>query len=449
MKKFQKIIIILFLFVFLIPVSIYTNSPSKKIIQHLSGTDNIHTATWDFYCTGGRKSNYWTQIEVPSCWEQQGFGTYDYGRNYHTYGKKYKYSDERGLYKHVFYIPKSWKDKVIYLVFEGSMTDTEVKVNGEAAGDIHQGSFYRFKYDITDKLHVGDSNLLEVTVSKMSSNKSVNYAERYADYWIFGGIFRPVYLEAFPKEHIERTAIVAEADGTFSIDVFPKNLNIDGEIYAEIIDPKGNLITSILKNANKTDSIITLKYKVKNPYLWSSETPTLYKINLYLKDGMETLYETYEKFGFRTIEIKNGDGIYINNTKVKMKGINRHVFWPETGRSVNREIDLMDVKLMKEMNMNSVRCSHYPPDKSFLEICDSLGLYVIDELAGWQNAYDTEVGEKLVKEMVIRDVNHPSIIFWSNGNEGGTNKELDDDYLKYDPDTVFNLIPGNCKENIF
>ena len=138
-------------------------------------------------------------MEVPSHWEQQGFGTYNYGRDYHTYGRKYKYADEKGLYKHEFSVPASWRNKDIYLVFEGSMTDTEVKINGKSAGEIHQGSFYRFSYNITDKLHFNEPNQLEVTVSKMSSNKSVNRAERYADYWIFGGIFRPVYLEAFPK----------------------------------------------------------------------------------------------------------------------------------------------------------------------------------------------------------------------------------------------------------
>jgi beta-galactosidase/beta-glucuronidase len=87
---------------------------------------------------------------------------------------------------------------------------------------------------------------------------------------------------------------------------------------------------------------------------------------------------------------------------------------------------------MKEMNMNAVRCSHYPPDKSFLYLCDSLGIYVLDELAGWQNAYATLLGRKLVAEMVLRDVNHPTVIFWSNGNEGGTNKALDDDFLTWD-----------------
>ena len=145
------------------------------------------------------------------------------------------------------------------------------------------------------------------------------------------------------------------------------------------------------------------------------------------------LFSGSEKFGFRTIEVRHGDGIYINGTKVKMKGINRHSFWPESGRTLNYEICLKDVQLIREMNMNAVRCSHYPPDTEFLDICDSLGLYVLDEIAGWQRWYDTSVGRKIVKETVIRDVNHPSVIFWDNGNEGGTNKELDKEFLIYDP----------------
>jgi beta-galactosidase/beta-glucuronidase len=138
--------------------------------------------------------------------------------------------------------------------------------------------------------------------------------------------------------------------------------------------------------------------------LWTAETPNRYTVRVSLKNGKTELYSTSEKFGFRTIEIRQGDGIYLNGVKIKMKGINRHAFWPETGRCLNDQINLDDVKLMKSMNLNAVRCSHYPPDQSFLDYCDSLGLYVLDELAGWQNWYDTEVGSKLVREMVVRTV---------------------------------------------
>ncbi|GAB3650664.1 glycoside hydrolase family 2 [Echinicola sediminis] len=404
----------------------------QKEVRYLSGTDSKHTVTWDFYCTGGRNSGYWTSIEVPSHWEQQGFGSYNYGRDYHTYGKSFQFADEKGLYKHTFDVPSGWEGKTIELVFEGSMTDTEVKVNGQLAGDIHQGAFYRFKYDITDKVKPGQENLLEVTVSKMSADHSVNRAERYADYWIFGGIFRPVYLQAFPKQHIAHTAIVAEADGSFKAEVHTKEASSKSNISATITDLQGKVISTFEAKVDKS-GITLLEDQLDNIATWTSETPNLYELHLSLKEGSQTVFSTKERFGFRSIEIKQGDGIYVNGTKVKMKGVNRHAFWPETGRSLTREIDLQDVMLIKEMNMNAVRTAHYPPDPSFLDLCDSLGLYVMNELGGWQNAYATEPGEKLVKEMVLRDVNHPSILFWSNGNEGGTNKELDDDFLLYDP----------------
>ena len=229
------------IFIFLFISGASAQSTEKQVV-YLSGMDNTHTKTWDFFCSDGCKSGYWTKIEVPSCWEQQGFGNYEYGRNNFTYGSKYHYASETGSYKYDFQLPDNWKNKEIYIAFEGSMTDTEVKINGKSAGAKHQGSFYRFTYNITDNLVFGKSNKLEVTVNKLSSNESVNRAERYGDYWNFGGLFRPVYLEAYPREFIERTAIVAKADGTFRVDVFPKNISSTREIKAEITDLKGNVV---------------------------------------------------------------------------------------------------------------------------------------------------------------------------------------------------------------
>jgi hypothetical protein len=441
--------------------SSFCSQAQQKEISYLSGTDNKHTVAWDFYCTGGRNSGKWTTIQVPAHWEQQGFGSYNYGRDYKTYGKNFRFADEQGLYKYNFNVPASWKNKEVYIVFEGSMTDTEVKINGKAAGQKHQGAFYRFKYNITDKLKFGASNLLEATVSKMSGDESVNNAERLADYWVFGGIFRPVYLEAVPKEHIDHVSIDAKADGSFAMNVFLENISSTGNLVVEIRDAKDKIIATEKVSVKKGDSVLKLTTSVKNPALWTAETPNLYKATVSLSQGAVSKYRTSEKFGFRTIEVRKQDGIYLNGVKIKMKGVNRHVWWPETGRCVNPEIDLADVKLIKEMNMNAVRCSHYPPDQSFLNYCDSLGLYVLDELAGWQKAYSTKAGTPLVKEMVIRDANHPSIIFWSNGNEGGHNKELDDDYGMYDlsnrtvihahhrPGNAFNGIDCNHYEDYY
>ena len=427
MKK-KSLLLSLYIFFF----GVTTVNAQQKEIQYLSGTGSDKTVAWDFFCTGGRQSGYWTKIQVPSCWEQQGFGNYNYGRDYKTYGKNFRFNDEKGMYKYNFTVPVSWKNKEISIVFDGSMTDTEVKINGKAAGEIHQGAFYRFKYNITDKLKFGKQNLLEVTVSKMSADASVNNAERLADYWIFGGIFRPVFLEAVPKKHIDYIAINAKSDGSFAMQAFVKNNKSQEYLVTEISDADGKLVKSISAKALGSDSVVTVNGVLNNIKQWTSETPYLYKVNVYLKEAGKIVFQTTEKFGFRTIEIRKGDGIYLNGVQIKMKGTNRHCWWPETGRTLNDDIQLMDVKLLKQMNMNAVRCSHYPPDVKFLELCDSLGIYVLDELAGWQKFYSTKAGRPLVKEMVLRDLNHPSIIFWDNGNEGGTNKELDGDFGKWD-----------------
>ncbi|HEX7848029.1 MAG TPA: glycoside hydrolase family 2 TIM barrel-domain containing protein, partial [Chitinophagaceae bacterium] len=433
-----------------------------KQLQYLSGTDAAHTVQWDFFCTAGHNSGEWKKIQVPSCWEQQGFGNYNYGRDYKTNGKNSRFYDEKGMYKYQFKVPAAWKGKNVNIVFDGSMTDTEVKINGRSAGETHRGAFYRFKYDISSLLNYDKLNTLEVTVSKMSSDASVNNAERLADYWVFGGIFRPVFLEATPKQYIDYVGIDAKADGRFAMQVWTKGLAQNAVVVTTITDATKKIISTVKTQVDKSAENTVVNTTVSSIKTWTSETPNLYTATVVLQDAAgKKLYELTEKFGFRTIEIRHGQGIYINGVQVKMKGANRHCFWPETARSLSSENQLMDALLIKEMNMNAVRCSHYPPDKYFLQLCDSLGIYVLDELAGWQKAYSTKAGELLVKEMVIRDLNHPSIIFWSNGNEGGHNKELDDDYGAYDyskrpvihchhrPGNAFNGIDCNHYEDYY
>lgn len=390
--------------------------------QYLSGTGYDQTVEWDFFCTDGRNSGEWTKIPVPSCWELRGFGKYDYG-----YDPENSRGTEKGLYKYYFQVPSMWDDegKVIHLVFEGSMTDTEVKINGRPAGPIHQGAFYRFKYDITKHLIYTEANTLEVTVSKVSSNGSVNRAERNADYWIFGGIFRPVYLEVNPQQHIERIALNAQASGYFQADLYLQNIDEANKIIAQIYDQNGEKIgKGMVSPISAGDSLIHLTANIYNPKLWSPEFPHLYNVRFSLQSDDDIIHVVEEKFGFRTIEIRERDGVYLNYTKIKFKGINRHSFWPTSGRTLSRSLSIEDVLLMKDMNMNVVRNSHYPADKHFYEVCDSLGLMVFDELGGWHDAYDTEVGTILVKEMMYQSMNHPCVVMWINGNEGGHNHEL-------------------------
>lgn len=403
----------------------------KTETLYLSGTGFGQTKTWDFYCSAGQKSGKWAKIEVPSQWELQGFGQYTFGRFY--LDKNAKPSDETGLYRYKFKVPKEWKGKQVNIVFEGSMTDTEVKINDVLAGDIHQGGFVRFSYDISDKVNYGKYNNLEVKVSKESANSSVNGAERRADWWLFGGIYRPVYLEALPKTHIERIAVNAAADGSLSTVIYLKNIE-EGYSVATSVTPVGSArhIGRVTNNVSGEDVQI-INSVWKDIRTWDCENPNLYTLKLELLDKQGQLVHVHEeRIGFRTVEFRVKDGIYVNGTKVRMKGVNRHCFYPGGGRTVNREISLQDARLIKEMNMNAVR-SHYPPDKHFLEICDSLGIFYLDELPGWHNKYDDNAGAKVLKEMIVRDVNHPCIVLWCNGNEGGWNQKLDACFADYDP----------------
>lgn len=402
-------------------------------VRFLSGTGKDDTVLWEFFCTEGRKSGVWSTIPVPSTWETEGFGEYQYGADHQRATNPFP--KEQGKYRLKFEVPVSWQKRVVRLVFEGSMTDTEVWVNGTSPGPTHQGSFYRFKYDITPLLKFGESNLLEVTVSKESTNASVNRAERMGDYWNFGGIYRPVFLEALPATFIDWTAIDARADGSFSVDVnLLGDLSKAHRVIAQITDPNGVSVGRPFNaDIGPNQTTVKLRTRVNGASLWTAETPTLYRVKITLSDATTALHTITERFGFRTFEVRPGDGLYLNGQRILLKGVNRHSFWPETGRTLSRKISFDDARLIKEMNMNAVRMSHYPPDAHFLEACDELGLYVLDELAGWHQSYDTPTGRRLIGQMIRRDINHPSILFWDNGNEGGWNRENDDEFARWDP----------------
>lgn len=404
---------------------------------YLSGTGTDYTRTWEFYCSKGQNSGKWKSIEVPSCWELQGFGEYTYGRYYTIKGAKP--SDETGIYRYRFLTPDCEKNDRIKLFFDGVMTDAEVWVNGKSAGQIHQGAFYRFSYDITSLLKAEGENLLEVKVAKQSANKSVNAAERRADWWLYGGIYRPVWLEVVPAVSMEHFILDARADGSLRASVRMAG-NAKGHVLAvsirELKDGKplrtlqGKEQVSCPLATSGRETEFTSKWS--DVKVWNTEAPELYVARLELKDRSGNVIQVREeRIGFRTIEFFPQDGIYLNGTRLIVKGINRHSFSVDGGRTTSAAMSRQDALLIKEMNMNAVR-SHYPPDEHFLDMCDSLGLVYIDELSGWHGRYDTETGARLIREMVERDVNHPSVILWSNGNEGGWNTDNDSLFCKYD-----------------
>lgn len=408
--------------------------------RYLSGHGPKDAVPWNFKVTGGRRAGEETTIPVPSNWEQHGFGSYNYGQ------ERSNRSNEHGLYSLRFTVPPDWRGRRVRLVFDGVMTDATVTVNGKSAGPVHQGAFYRFSYDITSLLKRGNEgdNLLEVDVAKVSADPMTETAERGGDYWIFGGIFRPVWLEALPPTAIDHVAIDARADGAFTADISLSRLpggrndsitTVTESVSAEVVDAKGQRLgepitaTLPMGGAGK----IRLAGNFPSPRTWSAETPVLYTLRVTLLHGTEALHSYDQRFGFRTFEVRDGQGLFVNGQRVYMKGVDRHSFRPETGRALNREDCFEDVRVIRSMNMNAVRMSHYPPDEAFLEACDELGLYVLDELSGWQHTHSTPVGRLLIREMVERDVNHPAIVFWDNGNEGGFNRDFDGEFALYDP----------------
>jgi hypothetical protein len=397
-------------------------------VQYLSGTDKDHPVEWEFFCTAGRWSGFTTVIPVPSQWELLGFGRYDYG-----------FQDakepEEGRYRHRFTVPPEWAERQVDLVFGGVMTDTEVRINGQLAGAVHRGGFTEFRYDITTLLRYPGPNLLEVTVREASANGSVNRAERDADYWLFGGIYRPVFLEARPEVGIRRLAV---GDGSLTVDVHLQGVEETVLVAAVLWDGEGGLAGNPL-SASVASGAERVRLAGVFPEVtpWTAETPTLYRLEVTLLPatygGPAALHRVTETVGFRTVAVRPGDGLYLNGTKIRLKGINRHSFWPTSGRATSREVSLLDARLIRRMHFNAVRTAHYPPDPHFLEVCDRLGLYVLLELPGWHDAYDGEAGAPLVREMILRDVNHPSVILWSNGNEGGWNAALDPLFDTLDP----------------
>jgi Glycosyl hydrolases family 2, TIM barrel domain/Glycosyl hydrolases family 2, sugar binding domain/Glycosyl hydrolases family 2/Beta galactosidase small chain len=466
------------------------NSPTETTTTtqtlYLSGHDKDDAVPWSFSCNSGNHAtppNPPSTLPVPSNWELHGFGTFTYGTELRPQKNKppIPITPVLGHYSTTFTPPADWASRRTFLVFEGVMSDASPSLNGKSVGPTHQGGYTRFSYDVSSLLRPGQPNTLDVLVSDESANPSVNNAERRGDYFNYAGIYRPVYLQSVPQSYIWDVAINATADGNFAAKVRavvpiesldhqkrPEFLEAADEAAydAKLRREAYQMQTDILDAAGKTVGTSTMpcggisaagqtatlywdpSLSLDHPKLWTAETPNLYTVQLSLKQNNQVLHTITQRFGFRTIEIKNGDGLYVNGKRILLKGSDRHSFWPDSGRCLSEKISRNDIALMHQMNMNAVRMSHYPPDPHFLDAADDMGLYVLDELSGWHGHYDDEVGHKLVTEMVTRDVNHPCILFWDNGNESGWNTHLDADFPALDPQKRHVLHPWALNDGI-
>lgn len=389
----------------------------------LSGQDASTAVDWEFKITDGRNSGFWTTIPVPSNWETEGFGYYLYGMD-----KMEKRTAPVGFYRHTFNY-STQKDKRYFITFQGSMTDTKVSLNGQDIG-FHQGGYTEFKFEVSPFLSDGE-NMLEVEVNSSSTNASLVAGELYADFWLFSGIFRPVFIEEVPDEFIENVAIDAQMTGDFKMWVYTNGVEKGQSLSGQLYDADHNKVGKPF-TAELTDDKTELLAHFDEVDLWSHEFPNLYSVEVALKGKKEVLHTYTQKFGFRTFEVRDHDGFYLNGQRILLKSANMHSFRPETGRTLSMADMVENIRLMQEMNFNCVRPCHYPPDAYFFDLCDSLGLLSLDETTGWVRPLDVEIGTQIATEIVRRDVNHPSIILWGNGNHNAHVPELDPVFHKWD-----------------
>jgi beta-galactosidase/beta-glucuronidase len=376
-------------------------------------------------------TNEWNNITVPSCWQLLGYGVKNYLNAKYTFPVNppfVPYENPIGCYRTNFTIPQDWDDKEINIVFDGVCNSFHLWVNGEAVG-YSQGSHLPSEFDITPYIKKG-INTLAVKVYQWSYS---SYLE-CQDMWRFNGIFRDVYLVACSEVSLQDVHINTTFDNdynnaTLNIKTKFKNPKDDYFVCVSLIDNNENIVYTEQK---KVMAEQTFSNEILSPLKWSAEEPNLYSLLIELKKD-EVLEATKISVGFRQIEIKNSM-LLVNGYQVKLKGVNRHDTDPDLGYAVSLDAMIKDITLMKQHNINTVRTSHYPNDPRWLDLCDTYGLYVIDEadlethgmdFAGNLNYIsDNPAWESIyidrAERMVERDKNHPSIIMWSLGNESGS-----------------------------
>lgn len=362
----------------------------------------------------------WATIKTPGHWELQGFAEPFYGS-----GLK----EGTGLYRTNFKVPSDWKGGRVYIAFDGVQYGYDFWVNGKYAGSF-ASSFNRAVYDISSFVVPGKENVLAVKVS----TRVKGWEFDIHDCWALSGIIRDVTLFGLPPVHIKDLTIKTQVGTkTASVSVnsiiessvkqWPKDLNV----IAQITGPDGKIVKDFaltsLSKVSKTDTIsFSRKITVDNPKLWTAETPFLYTIKLSININKKEVQKYTEHFGIREISWSNGI-LRLNGSPIKLRGVDHHDLSPVNGRSMTEEEMKQDLILIQKANINFIRTSHYPPQPRLLELCDSMGFYVMDEVPfgfGEEHLNDASYLPLLkmrAKSTVWRDKNHPSVIVWSVGNE--------------------------------
>ena len=428
----------------------------------------------------------WDDITVPKSWQtyvnEDGSWKYDpviysnqnypwmnaEGKNYTAYqvGQAPTECNPVGTYRKTFTVNPEWEGRKVFLDFEGVSSAMYLWVNGQYIG-YAEDSFTRNEFNITSALDFseGNENVITVEVYRWSDG---SYIENQ-DMVRLSGIFRDVYLMSKDEVEIRDYTVVTDLDETYTdadlnVEVAVRSLSaqdtagwtVEGNLY----DAEGSLVTTEPLQGRVTDfdaesgeTTVNLTRHISNPDKWSAEKPNLYNLVLELKKDGVTKEAVSSKVGFREIEITDANTdnarLRVNGQIITITGVNRHENDPQNGWTLTEETMRRDIELMKSLNVNAVRTSHYPNDPTFYELCDEYGIYVMDEanveshngrsqyqVPGSQPGY-IEAAEDRAVNMLERDKNHACVIMWSPGNETGTGNSLqaEIDYFQNHDDT--------------
>ena len=373
----------------------------------------------------------WDNIQVPGVWELNGYGDPIYVNVGYPWRSQYKnnppyvptVNNHVGTYRKEIELPADWKGRQIMAHFGSVTSNMYLWVNGKFVG-YSEDSKLEVEFDLTKYLRPG-KNIIAFQVFRWCDG---TYLEDQ-DFFRYSGVGRDCYLYTRTANHIEDIRITPDLDaqykdGTLQIDIQMKG---KGTVDLKLLDKEGKEVTTAqVKGSGKQTASMT----VSNPAKWTAETPNLYTLVANLQENGKIIESIPVKVGFRKIELKNGQ-ILVNGQAVLFKGADRHEMDPDKGYVVSRERMIQDIKRMKELNINAVRTCHYPDNNLWYDLCDEYGIYVVAEanIESHGMGYGDETLAKNPlfakahlernQRNVQRGYNHPSIIFWSLGNEAG------------------------------
>ena len=398
----------------------------------------------DFWKVGYNDKG-WDDMKVPAVWELNGYGDPIYVNVGYPWRNQYKNNPPHvpteknhvGSYRREFVIPADWNGKDIVAHFGAVSSNMYLWVNGKFVG-YSEDSKLEAEFDLTPYVKPGQKNLIAFQVFRWCDG---SYFEDQ-DFFRYTGVARDCYLYARNKKRIDDIRVVPDLDAEYKSGSLTVNLSLKGNaaVSLELLDAANRTVaTAEVKGAGKQSSVI----RVDNPNKWTAETPYLYTLRATLKEGGKVTEVVPLKVGFRKIELKNSQ-LLVNGQPVLFKGADRHEMDPDGGYVVSRERMIQDIQIMKKFNLNAVRTCHYPDDSFWYDLCDKYGIYVVAEanLESHGMGYDEATLAKVPsfkkthlernQRNVQRNYNHPSIIFWSLGNEAGygSNFEAAYDWVK-------------------